>query len=125
MGCESTAGSASGNPGIVAATKLDTLNRCARTGDVPAIWALEIAPARICPAALTGQALISAHGEASTRRVIGYTMQRRASDIRIGNFEKVEISDFRSDAFCFLAYAAPDYLPVLTNWMQSPWFLKL
>jgi hypothetical protein len=30
-------------------------------------------------------------------------MQRRASDIRIGNFEKVEISDFRSDAFCFLA----------------------
>ena len=52
-------------------------------------------------------------------------MQRRASDIRIGNFEKVEISDFRSDAFCFLAHAAPDYLPVLTNWMQSPWFLKL
>ena len=69
--------------------------------------------------------LSSAHGEASTRRVIGFTVQRGALDIRIGNFEKVEISDFRSDAFCFLAHAAPDYLPVLTNWMQSPWFLKL
>jgi hypothetical protein len=66
-------------------------------------------------------------GEITIRQpqVIGFTMQRRASDIRIGNFEKVEISDFRSDAFCFLAHAAPDYLPMLTNWMQSPWFLKL
>ena len=25
----------------------------------------------------------------------------------------------------FLAHVATSYLPVLTNWMQSPWFLKL
>ena len=41
------------------------------------------------------------------------------------DFEKAENSDFRSDALCFFAPDAPDYLPVLTNWMQSPWFLKL
>jgi hypothetical protein len=41
------------------------------------------------------------------------------------DFEKAESSDLRSDALCFLAHDATDYLPVLTNWMQSPWFLKL
>jgi hypothetical protein len=41
------------------------------------------------------------------------------------DFEKAESSDVRSDALCFLAHDATDYLPVLTNWMQSPWFLKL
>jgi hypothetical protein len=41
------------------------------------------------------------------------------------DFEKAESSDSRSDALCFLAHVATIYLPVLTNWMQSPWFLKL
>ena len=31
----------------------------------------------------------------------------------------------QSGALCFPAHDVIGYLPVLTSWMQSPWFLKL
>jgi hypothetical protein len=53
-------------------------------------------------------------------------LQRRASDMRIGTSRKQKAPILDRTLACFLpAHDAPDYLPVLTNWMQSPWFLKV